>query len=148
MVNTSEKQTPMMQQYFEVRRGLPRDTLLLFRLGDFFELFFDDAVVASRFHNVVCALMCGVPTVAVGYGDKHRVLMERFGLGRFSHEIRSLEVDRLQRSLEELLGQGDRLTPHLLEVAASERRALLGLLSEVDELISSTRDRSVKQSRT
>ena len=43
-----EKLTPMMQQYFEVKRGLPKDTLLLFRLGDFFELFFDDAVVASR----------------------------------------------------------------------------------------------------
>jgi DNA mismatch repair protein MutS len=43
-----EKLTPMMQQYFEVRRGLPKDTLLLFRLGDFYELFFDDAVVASR----------------------------------------------------------------------------------------------------
>ncbi len=40
--------TPMMQQYFDVKRGLPKDTLLLFRLGDFFELFFDDAVVASR----------------------------------------------------------------------------------------------------
>jgi DNA mismatch repair protein MutS len=38
------KLTPMMQQYFEVKRGLPRDTLLLFRLGDFFEMFFDDAV--------------------------------------------------------------------------------------------------------
>ncbi len=42
------KLTPMMQQYFEVRRGLPRDTLLLFRLGDFFEMFFDDAMVASQ----------------------------------------------------------------------------------------------------
>jgi len=42
------KLTPMMQQYFEVKRGLPRDTLLLFRLGDFFELFFEDAVTASR----------------------------------------------------------------------------------------------------
>ena len=40
--------TPMMQQYFEVKRGLPRDTLLLFRLGDFFEMFFDDAIVASK----------------------------------------------------------------------------------------------------
>lgn len=38
----------MMQQYFEVKRGLPRDTLLLFRLGDFYELFFDDAIVASH----------------------------------------------------------------------------------------------------
>jgi DNA mismatch repair protein MutS len=44
----SEKLTPMMQQYFEVRRGLAKDTLLLFRLGDFYELFFDDAVTASR----------------------------------------------------------------------------------------------------
>jgi len=43
-----QKLTPMMQQYFEVKRGLSKDTLLLFRLGDFYELFFDDAVVASR----------------------------------------------------------------------------------------------------
>jgi DNA mismatch repair protein MutS len=43
-----EKLTPMMQQYFEVKRGLAKDTLLLFRLGDFYELFFDDAVEASR----------------------------------------------------------------------------------------------------
>ena len=44
----SPKLTPMLQQYFEVRRGLPKDTLLLFRLGDFYELFFDDAIDASR----------------------------------------------------------------------------------------------------
>ncbi|HEV8073658.1 MAG TPA: DNA mismatch repair protein MutS [Opitutaceae bacterium] len=43
-----EKTTPMMQQYFEVKRGLPSETMLLFRLGDFFEMFFDDAVTASR----------------------------------------------------------------------------------------------------
>ena len=42
------KLTPMLQQYFEVRRTLPKDTLLLFRLGDFYELFFDDAIDASR----------------------------------------------------------------------------------------------------
>ena len=47
-MSETEKLTPMMQQYFEVKRGLPRDTLLLFRLGDFFEMFFDDAAVASR----------------------------------------------------------------------------------------------------
>ena len=38
----------MMQQYFEVKRTLSKDTLLLFRLGDFYELFFEDAVVASK----------------------------------------------------------------------------------------------------
>jgi len=44
----SEKLTPMMQQYFEVKRGLSKDTMLLFRLGDFFEMFFEDAEAASR----------------------------------------------------------------------------------------------------
>ena len=42
------KLTPMLQQYFEVKRGLPKGTLLLFRLGDFYELFFEDAIEASK----------------------------------------------------------------------------------------------------
>jgi len=65
-----EKLTPMMQQYFEVKRGLPKDTLLLFRLGDFFELFFDDAVVASRLLGLTLTKrqehpMAGLPHHAV-----------------------------------------------------------------------------------
>ena len=63
------KLTPMMQQYFEVKRGLPRDTLLLFRLGDFFEMFFDDAVVASRLCGLTLTKrqetpMAGIPAQA------------------------------------------------------------------------------------
>ncbi len=41
------KLTPMMERYFEVKRQFP-DSLLLFRMGDFYELFFDDAVVAAK----------------------------------------------------------------------------------------------------
>lgn len=48
MTPPEPKLTPMMQQYFEVKRGLPRDTLLLFRLGDFYELFYEDAEIASK----------------------------------------------------------------------------------------------------
>jgi len=59
-----------MQQYFEVKRGLPRDTLLLFRLGDFFELFFDDAVVASKLLGLTLTkrldhAMAGLPSQAL-----------------------------------------------------------------------------------
>jgi DNA mismatch repair protein MutS len=58
--------TPMMQQYQSIRRGLPADTLLLFRLGDFYEMFFDDAKEASAILNVALTKrnqvpMCGVP---------------------------------------------------------------------------------------
>jgi len=43
--------TPMMKQYLEAKRACP-DALLLFRMGDFYELFFDDAKVAARTLNL------------------------------------------------------------------------------------------------
>ena len=42
----------MMQQYRRLRASIPADTLLLFRLGDFYELFFEDAKEASVLLNV------------------------------------------------------------------------------------------------
>ncbi len=66
--------TPMMQQYLQIHDKYP-DCLLLFRLGDFYELFFDDAKTASRELELTltgkdCGLeerapMCGVPYHAV-----------------------------------------------------------------------------------
>ena len=58
--------TPMMQQYQRLRGSVPADTLLLFRLGDFYELFFEDAKEASALLNVALTKrnevpMCGVP---------------------------------------------------------------------------------------
>lgn len=47
MRDTAALLTPMMRQYGELKRRFP-DYLLLFRLGDFYELFNDDAHVASR----------------------------------------------------------------------------------------------------
>src|SRR5438552_511234 len=65
--------TPMMQQYRRLRKSIPADTLLLFRLGDFYELFFEDAKEASILLNVALTKrnevpMCGVPYhAAPGY---------------------------------------------------------------------------------
>src|SRR6202048_1572534 len=68
--------TPMMQQYQRLRKSIPADTLLLFRLGDFYELFFEDAKEASALLNVALTKrnevpMCGVPHhAAQGYISK------------------------------------------------------------------------------
>jgi DNA mismatch repair protein MutS len=65
--------TPMMQQYQRLRASVPADTLLLFRLGDFYELFFEDAKVASGLLNLALTKrndvpMCGMPYhAAPGY---------------------------------------------------------------------------------
>ena len=44
--------TPMMQQYLGIRNTLPADTILLFRLGDFYEMFFEDAKRAAAVLNL------------------------------------------------------------------------------------------------
>jgi DNA mismatch repair protein MutS len=59
--------TPMMQQYQRLRKSIPTDTLLLFRLGDFYELFFEDAKEASRLLNVALTKRNGVPMCGVPY---------------------------------------------------------------------------------
>lgn len=41
------KYTPMIEQYLEIKAKYP-DCILFFRLGDFYEMFFDDAILASR----------------------------------------------------------------------------------------------------
>lgn len=62
--------TPMMQQYMEIKQNY-KDCILFFRLGDFYEMFFDDAITASREMEITLtgkscgqeerAPMCGVP---------------------------------------------------------------------------------------
>src|SRR4051812_46390693 len=61
------KLTPMMQQYFEVKRGLPRDTLLLFRLGDFYEMFYEDAEMASRLLGITLTKRQDYPMAGIPY---------------------------------------------------------------------------------
>jgi len=59
--------TPMMQQYQRLRKSIPPDTLLLFRLGDFYEMFFEDAKEASALLNVALTNRNGVPMCGVPY---------------------------------------------------------------------------------
>ena len=53
--------TPMMQQYQGIRRTLTPDTILLFRLGDFYEMFFEDAKRASAVLNLALTKRNEVP---------------------------------------------------------------------------------------
>lgn len=65
------KLTPMMEQYRSIKKTLPQDTILFFRLGDFYEMFFEDAVRGSEILNITLTgreggeagriPMCGIP---------------------------------------------------------------------------------------
>lgn len=56
-----------------------------------------DAVVASRYHNVLAAVKVGKPTIGVGYAAKSDALMAEMGLAEFCQSIRGLDVDRLTK---------------------------------------------------
>src|SRR2546426_1153811 len=58
--------TPMMAQYRRIKSELPRDALLLFRLANFYEMFFEDAQTGAQLLNVALTRrgaipMCGIP---------------------------------------------------------------------------------------
>ena len=53
--------TPMMAQYRRIKGELPKDALLLFRLGDFYEMFFEDAQAGSQLLNLSLTARNGVP---------------------------------------------------------------------------------------
>lgn len=71
---SSEKLTPMMKQYFSIKEKYP-DTILFYRMGDFYEMFFEDARIASPVLEITLTSrnkndadsipMCGIPAKAV-----------------------------------------------------------------------------------
>ncbi len=107
----SDTQTPLMRQYTAIKKEHPT-ALLFFRLGDFYELFFDDAVVAARELQItltsrnkekgISVPMCGVPYhAAEGYISKlirkgYKVAVcEQMEDPRFTKKIVKREVTRV-----------------------------------------------------
>jgi len=121
MSETAAKLTPMMQQYFEVRRGLPRDTLLLFRLGDFFEMFFDDAVVASRLLGLTLTKrqehpMAGIPAHAAdNYVSKLLAAGKKVAICDQAEPAKTGKL--VHRQLTRILSPGTTLAANQLDAA-------------------------------
>ncbi|MEM1442034.1 MAG: DNA mismatch repair protein MutS, partial [Verrucomicrobiota bacterium] len=104
------KLTPMMQQYQAMRRELPDDVLLLYRLGDFYELFFEDAQVASPILNVALTKrngmpMCGVPHhAAEGYMAKLIKAGKRIALAEQTSDPQPGKI--VEREIKQIISAG------------------------------------------
>lgn len=62
----NDKPTPMFQQYLLIKEKYP-DTLLFFRLGDFYEMFYEDALTASKALDLTLTQRAGAPMCGVPY---------------------------------------------------------------------------------
>ena len=83
-----------------------------------------DIVVATRFHNVICALRVGVPVLALGYAGKHDALLGEMGLGAFQQHVEKIDLDRLKAQFTELAGRRETLRGAIRSKVAQYRAEL------------------------
>ncbi len=83
MVFMSEtQQTPMMQQYWDFKKSLPKDCLLLFRLGDFFEMFHEDAHEGARLLGITLTKRQNYPMAGIPHHALESYLPKLLAVGK------------------------------------------------------------------
>lgn len=83
-----------------------------------------DVVVASRFHNVLLALMLGKPVLAVSYHEKVDALMADAGLTEFCQDIENINVEKMIQQFSQLEKEAKHIRARLLRNAEARRAAL------------------------
>ena len=78
---TGEKLTPMIRQWKKVKQG-HEDYIIFFRMGDFYEMFFDDAKEASRILDITLTSRAGYPMCGVPYHAMETYLDQLLAAGR------------------------------------------------------------------
>jgi polysaccharide pyruvyl transferase WcaK-like protein len=90
-----------------------------------------DIVVATRYHNVICALKLCKPTISLGYSEKFRPLMASMGLSDFVQFAYEMDFDRLIEQFKDLTGRQVELQQTMAERNEANR---LSLARQFDEL--------------
>jgi DNA mismatch repair protein MutS len=110
--------TPMMAQYRRIKGELPKDALLLFRLGDFYEMFFEDAQAGAQLLNVALTKrgvipMCGIPFhAASGYISRLLKAGRRVAICEQLEEARPGQL--VKREVTQILSPGAHFDERIL----------------------------------
>jgi polysaccharide pyruvyl transferase WcaK-like protein len=81
-----------------------------------------DVIVATRFHNIVCALKMARPAISLGYARKNEVLLQEAGLGAYCQHVEEFDVEKLKSQFLRLVGER--------EIRAAAIRARVGSYEE------------------
>ena len=93
-----------------------------------------DVVVATRFHNVLCALMSNRPVVSIGYAKKNDVLMAEMGMGNFCQHIEDFDVDKLMDQFSELVDQRQQFARQMEQKNSAYQHALAQQYAQIFDL--------------
>jgi DNA mismatch repair protein MutS len=115
----SDVLTPMMQQYHRLKREIPPDALLLFRLGDFYEMFFGDAEEGSRLLDLTLTQRQGTPMCGMPYHAAEGYIAQLLKAGRRVAICDQMEAPRpgqvVRREITQILTPGSILDAGQLE---------------------------------
>jgi len=117
-VSAEAQLTPMMAQYRRIKSELPKDTLLLFRLGDFYEMFFEDAQAGAQLLNLSLTArngtpMCGLPHHAAnGYIARILKAGRKVAICDQTEEARPGKL--VQREVTQILSPGTHFDERML----------------------------------
>ncbi len=118
MASSETQLTPMMQQYRRVKHQIPADALLLFRLGDFYEMFFDDAKIAAGLLNLTLTARNGVPMAGIPHHAAETYIGKLLRLGKKVAICDQLEEAKpgklVQRDITQILSPGTHFDAHIL----------------------------------
>lgn len=82
-----------------------------------------DIIIGCRYHSLVGAVVAARPIISLGYGPKHRELMEELGLEAWAHDITAVDAEMVIRQVRQALSTHAQTTPELHQEAL--RRAAL-----------------------
>jgi DNA mismatch repair protein MutS len=115
----SDVLTPMMQQYHRLKREIPPDAVLLFRLGDFYELFFGDAEEGSRLLDLTLTQRQGMPMCGMPYHAAEGYIAQLLKAGRRVAICDQMEAPKpgqvVRREITQILTPGSILDAGQLE---------------------------------
>jgi DNA mismatch repair protein MutS len=115
----SDALTPMMQQYHRLKREIPPDAMLLFRLGDFYEMFFGDAEEGSRLLDLTLTQRQGMPMCGMPYHAAEGYIAQILKAGRRVAICDQMEAPRpgqvVRREITQILTPGSILDAGQLE---------------------------------
>ena len=92
-------------------------------------------VVATRYHNVICALKLGKPTISISYAQKNTALMTAMGLSAFCQDIGALDGAALIGQLNELERQAPQLRTAIARYNAELERAIAAQFAELTAVL-------------
>jgi len=83
-----------------------------------------DMVVATRFHNIILALLLNKPVISISFHHKCTSLMEEMGLSDYWQDINHMDAGRLIEQFRDLEKNADKLKPVIRQKVEQSRKAL------------------------